>query len=916
MDYRIPELPKPGRYGHNNKNYAFCDVNELSRFQVCSTIQERDLIPLDKRGIDMPVFVSGVPLVYKGLDVSDVEWLKPENWENADNPENLTFEKYGAVIGDPTGTEFHPVRNPDTTMSLVNGTRTFSITPTGTSFNIWIKGKKYTYSTAQSIVIPDIEGLCWIYFNPSGVLTVVNSFDSAIILDYALVAVIYWNATDKLGKLFDERHGITETGGEHFWKHKHVRAQYNDGLQISSLTTNGTGNLDSDAQFIISDGTFDDEDLLNLVSATTLAGSDKTIYYIGAGGVVRWFDNQSFPVRTFDGTANTRLAYNNPITGELVQVTSGNYVLCHPFALNDGTVSFFMGQAEYTTAALARVGANEEALKLKTGLFDALTAEHILLYTTLAQTNLAFTNAVNARFQDIDTNVSFIDWRQTTITGNNGVTPTDHTLLTNLNTTNYSHVTEAQKTALTTGINADGQHTHTLPISSVTGMGFETAPAMSSTRESVFRSATGWFKLAWSTIITWLNTGQLLSSAIGNFQATVSTNNDVVTSKQFIEDALPLFVDQTSFNLLTTDDEGVFCDQTAGILQLQTPTQKLSIPLTTYDSSKTLLIGTGQEFTTISGANVWIAANTEIRKITVILFTGATLDEPLFIAGRETISITLISTVGGTLEITASNSIDVSISNSGTTTNIKCLSEFVEFLSVYGLTTSSEAIGRNVGNFQVGTNGVQLSTGKIFMDRVAKGFIFQADCSLWLSQSDVDIKGSQVTLLTSEPDIMQGYSTISLNDYITTDSTITGLNYGMNYIEEANILVTGKGYLGENIVLTLTGITADTTIVDYFPVGYILEYMLVENTTANASSSPTIGTNNLSYFAAPADMEAANRKTLFLSNPAAGAGDSEYYIENLINYRVFTANNNDLVITATAWNNSSYNIKFYLRKIL
>ncbi|MBK8807758.1 MAG: hypothetical protein IPO21_14385 [Bacteroidales bacterium] len=499
----------------------------------------------------------------------------------------LDFESYGAVMGDPTGTEFHPVRNPDTTTTFIDATRTFSITPTGVSFNIWIKGKKYTFTTAQSIVIPDVEGLCWIYFNASGVLTVVNSFDSAIILDYAIVKIIYWDAVNKKGKPFEERHGIKISGIDHLYKHIHIRAQYNEGLQISSITATGTGDLDTDAQFVISDGSFDDEDLLNLISATTLAGADKTIYYIGAGGAVRWFDNQSFPVRTFDGTSATRLCYNNHTTGALVQVASANYVLCHVVALNNGTTSFFIGQAEYTSIALARTGANEEALRLKTGLFDALTAEHVLLYTLIFQTNLIYTNTVNARVREVEAGISsYVDWRQTTITGNNGVTPTDHTLLTNLNSVNYTHITESQKAILAGGAttNADSLHKHTSQISDISGTGFETAPAMSSSLESVFKSATGWFKLAWSSIVTWLNTGQLLASSIINFQATVSVNTDVTNAKEYIEDNLELFVNDTDF---LTAEEGVMNEGDIRHLKLQTPNKVAKL---LYDESITLTL--------------------------------------------------------------------------------------------------------------------------------------------------------------------------------------------------------------------------------------------------------------------------------------------------------------------------------------
>ena len=53
----------------------------------------------------------------------------------------------------------------ESTMSFVDGTRTFSIQPTGTDYIVWAGGRRYIKDSTENVVISDTEGLWVIYFD-------------------------------------------------------------------------------------------------------------------------------------------------------------------------------------------------------------------------------------------------------------------------------------------------------------------------------------------------------------------------------------------------------------------------------------------------------------------------------------------------------------------------------------------------------------------------------------------------------------------------------------------------------------------------------------------------------------------------------------------------------------------------------
>jgi len=170
---------------------------------------------------------------------------------------------------EPTGEPIGHADKIQSSISFNSGTRTFTIAPVATEFVVWCKGVKYTYTSAQTVVIPNTTGLHYIYFSSSGVLSTQMSFFSWE--DHAPTAYVYWNATTSTAVYFgDERHGITLDWQTHEYLHRTRGAAIANGFGASNYTTTGSGTTDADAQIDIAGGTFFDEDMqVDIVSTNS-----------------------------------------------------------------------------------------------------------------------------------------------------------------------------------------------------------------------------------------------------------------------------------------------------------------------------------------------------------------------------------------------------------------------------------------------------------------------------------------------------------------------------------------------------------------------------------------------------------------------------------------------------------------------
>ncbi len=333
------------------------------------------------------------------------------------------------LVKEPTG---FPNRT-DSTLSFVDLTRTFSITPVGTSFDVYQKGKPYRFTSTQSIVIPNTEGLHYIYFN-NGALASTQVFTIDIIKEYAFVATVQWDQSNQVHiMLGEERHGLVMDGETHSYLHTSVGTRYLSGLSAGNFTIVGTGSSNADAELSISDGVVRDEDISISISDDPAPSlpfqqildpiAEIPVYYrSGASGDWRKDTATTFPLK--QGTA--RIKYNNPAGPWTTPdaTSDGNYVAMWIFATNnqEAPIVAVLGQREDTTLNDAQ--ANNTYENLSFGVMPS--AEMKVIYRLIFKTDSAYANTPKAALVDVR------DLRRAIDTALGAYAPSDHGLLTGL----------------------------------------------------------------------------------------------------------------------------------------------------------------------------------------------------------------------------------------------------------------------------------------------------------------------------------------------------------------------------------------------------------------------------------------------------------------------------------------------------
>jgi hypothetical protein len=311
-------------------------------------------------------------------------------------------------------------QNTDATISFNNSTRTITITPSGSTFQIYTSGHQWNLGT-QNFIISNTEGNHYIYFNTSGVMTeLVNpvpSQISSLFINNCPVAYVYWDATNLVSLIIgDEQHGIKMDGVDHSYDHIYFHTRWNSGLTPNTISANGSGNVNASAQFGIDSGVIQDEDIQLNISAVSATTGLPVFYNSGSGQNLRRSIVAGYSVMNATGG---RLYYNNPNAGGtgvwgLTQVVNNDFCLYHVFATNDvivGTsIISVMGQDSYTTLANAQAGAPVE---LNNIVVSFPAAEFKPIATFIFQTSNTYANAVKARVVPVSATANFYDWRNT-----------------------------------------------------------------------------------------------------------------------------------------------------------------------------------------------------------------------------------------------------------------------------------------------------------------------------------------------------------------------------------------------------------------------------------------------------------------------------------------------------------------------
>ena len=295
--------------------------------------------------------------------------------------------------------------------------RTFRIEPAVSTFDFYVMNEKFTKSSAQTAQWTDVPGLHYFYFDDNGDLQHTATWSDALLLEYAIVAMIFWDGTDSY--MADERHGLTMSGRTHLYLHKAIGAVWVSGFGVTISSIDGDGSSNSHAQFAVDNGTFFDEDIQhNVVDGTDLELSPiaqlPIVYKSGAAGAWVIVDPDNFPCLYNgkpSGYTGTRAPYNQwtGSTWQLTEVGNNDYFLMH-FMITNITgyqVIGFVGTNSYGNITNARSGVVEEMaelLALNPGI------EFLPLATVCFQTGSSYTNTPKVKIVSFDDG-DFVDWR-------------------------------------------------------------------------------------------------------------------------------------------------------------------------------------------------------------------------------------------------------------------------------------------------------------------------------------------------------------------------------------------------------------------------------------------------------------------------------------------------------------------------
>lgn len=316
---------------------------------------------------------------------------------NAEMDANLTsLNESQTVMGEPMG---HADKT-QSTISFNAGTRTFTITPVGANFVVWCKGEKYTYTTAQTVVIPDTAGLHYIYFSSSGVLSTKMAFFTWD--EDAPTAYVYWNATDNEAIYFaDERHGVTLDWQTHEYLHRTRGAAIANGFALSGYTISGTGSSDADAQVTLEGGTFFDEDMqIDVVSTNTpTANTWEQDLSSPAQIPVLYLSGTEWKITTpndYPVKKGTLLQYNVLTSGtwSVVDVNSGEFTISWVLATNNLNYPIV---AVLNQSATNTIGQAEELHFEDLTLPGFPSVEFRPLYRLIYQSSNSYSNATKAK---------------------------------------------------------------------------------------------------------------------------------------------------------------------------------------------------------------------------------------------------------------------------------------------------------------------------------------------------------------------------------------------------------------------------------------------------------------------------------------------------------------------------------------
>lgn len=318
------------------------------------------------------------------------------------------------------------------TLTYNETTRTVTITPTGATFDIFVKGTKYTFTGAQSIVHSATGAEQFIYFDSSGVLT--TSLSPWNLLSTTPVCSVFQDAANSRRIPLDERH---HAGRDLYWhrnQHAAEGTKVTSGFAATGYTLSN-GASDAVLQLTIASGRVEDEDIRVDTQALAAAGPYNLLYRSGASG--DWVITRTSTLPFLYSGSNLQYNQNTGATWQLTNVAEDSYVNYWVFALtalpttditptppSTQQIVLIAGQTTYASQALADVE-TVASLAYGSAPFQEMGPLYKLTFRFNASAPSAYTNTAHTAL----TAISRVVGSFASITAS---TQTDHGSLTGL----------------------------------------------------------------------------------------------------------------------------------------------------------------------------------------------------------------------------------------------------------------------------------------------------------------------------------------------------------------------------------------------------------------------------------------------------------------------------------------------------
>lgn len=393
----------------------------ISQLPPAVSLNSTDVVPLDQGGVTKRATIAQVSAMvgafppgtnyamgghkFTGLGLGSIAG------------DSVPYEQVGAVsrLDEPKFAGF--MNSADVTLAWNNTTRTLTVSPTAVSFQFYSNGIIFTKSITENIQIPNVSGSYYFYYDVNGTLQVTTTFTFDLILTFSFLAMLNWNASTGLAvpDAMLERHQASMPAIDHLYAHETLGTAYDSrvGGLLPAVTADGDGSLDAHIEFSATPGAIWDEDVEIIIPVKQLLDNIPILYKTGAAGVWTFDATSPTMVRTVTGLA----AYNQFTGGawQLTQVTDGNFLLMHLYAIPGFTTRWMMimGLNQYATLIDASNAALTEILTI-TGV---PLAEFKAIASFAIQTSSTYTNSVKSRVRLLNNGAAFIDWRHAQVGG-------------------------------------------------------------------------------------------------------------------------------------------------------------------------------------------------------------------------------------------------------------------------------------------------------------------------------------------------------------------------------------------------------------------------------------------------------------------------------------------------------------------